>query len=48
VQAQYRVRALPTLFIVDRRGVIRHVHVGYAPGAEATLADEVEALLSEG
>ena len=48
VQASYRVLGLPTLFVVDRQGIIRHVHVGYAPGAEAALADEVEALLSEG
>lgn len=48
VQAAYRVTALPTLFVVDQQGVIRHVHVGYTPGAEAELIEEVELLLARG
>ena len=48
VQALYRVTALPTLFVVDQRGTIRHVHVGYTPGTETQLIEEVEALLAEG
>ncbi len=48
VQASYRVTGLPTLVVVDQEGIVRHVHVGYAPGAESVLVDEIEALLSEG
>ena len=47
VQALYRVDGLPTVIIVDRQGVIRFHHLGYAPGAEAALVDEIEALLAE-
>ena len=47
-QVGYRVTGLPTLFVVDRNGMIRYVHVGYAPGAESVLAEEVETLLAEG
>lgn len=48
VQAQYRVTGLPTLFIIDQAGTIRHVHVGYRPGAEQALVEQVEVLLGEG
>lgn len=48
VQTLYRVTALPTLFLVDRAGVIRFYQIGYAPGSEAALAAQVEALLAEG
>jgi thiol-disulfide isomerase/thioredoxin len=44
----YRVRAFPTLVILDQQGVVRDIHVGYTP----TLKDEVMAtigkLLAEG
>ena len=47
VQVNYRITGLPTLFVVDQEGVVRHVHVGYAPGAGSVLADQIEALLAE-
>ncbi|MEW6754862.1 MAG: TlpA disulfide reductase family protein [Candidatus Latescibacterota bacterium] len=47
VQAAYRVVALPTLFVLDRQGAIRYHHVGYAPGAEALVAETVARLLAE-
>ena len=47
-QVRYRVTGLPTLFVVDQSGVIRYQHVGYVPGSEAALAEEIEALLAEG
>ncbi|MBL7139375.1 MAG: TlpA family protein disulfide reductase [Planctomycetes bacterium] len=40
-------RRLPTLVLVDRRGVARHVFEGLAPGSEQTLAEEIETLLEE-
>ena len=36
---------LPTTLVVDRDGLIRHVHQGFGPGSAARLAAEVEALL---
>ena len=47
-QVRYRVAGLPTLFVVDQGGIIRFQHVGYSPGAEPVLAEEIEALLAEG
>lgn len=40
-------RRLPTLVLVDRRGVARGVFEGLLPGTEQTLAEEIEALLEE-
>jgi thiol-disulfide isomerase/thioredoxin len=42
-----RISRLPTTLLVDRRGVIRDVHLGFAPGDEVRLEDEVRRLLSE-
>jgi peroxiredoxin len=47
-QSAYRVLSLPTLFVVDAGGVIRYRHVGYAPGVERAVAEQVESLLGEG
>ncbi|WP_437338126.1 TlpA family protein disulfide reductase [Sorangium sp. So ce394] len=43
----YSPRRMPTAFIVDRRGVVRHVHAGYEDGEEEKIAREIEALLGE-
>ena len=41
------VERLPTTILVDRRGVVRHVHVGYDARVEEQVAAEVRALLAE-
>jgi len=41
----YKVRTFPTIFIVDREGSVRHVHVGTT--SMHTLRRELEALLAE-
>jgi thiol-disulfide isomerase/thioredoxin len=38
---------LPTTVLVDRRGVVRSVHLGFEPGAAAALEAEVTRLLAE-
>jgi len=43
VQSRYGVLRVPTLFLVDREGVVRWSHEGYAP--YSTLAQEVERLI---
>jgi thiol-disulfide isomerase/thioredoxin len=40
---EYDVSALPTLFVIDKRGVVRDVAVGYDEGRDA----QIEALLRE-
>lgn len=42
------VEAMPTSFLIDRTGVIRHVHVGFLGGKTATAyAEEIERLLKD-
>ena len=45
VAKSYDPPSMPTAFIVDKSGIVRFVHVGYRPGDEATLEEEVRSLL---
>ena len=45
--AAYGVAALPTLFVVDKRGVVREVAVGTDPGQDARLEALINTLLAE-
>ena len=44
---RYDVRIMPVTLIVDRRGVIRHVHQGWSEARAAKQRKEIEALLEE-
>ncbi len=46
VSRSYRLRALPSTFIVDRKGMIRDVIYG-GPLSEATLLSKIDRLLAE-
>lgn len=46
-QRAYGVRSLPTVFVIDKRGTIREVAVGFDPGREARLEALIQALLAE-
>ena len=41
----YKVRGIPTMYIVDSKGIIRKVHVGFAPGMEKGIEEEIKKLL---
>jgi thiol-disulfide isomerase/thioredoxin len=43
----YGVVSLPTLVVIDKRGVVRDVAVGYDSGGDARLETEVQSLLAE-
>jgi thiol-disulfide isomerase/thioredoxin len=43
----YGVSSLPTLVVVDKRGVVRDVSVGYDPGEDAQLEAMLRGLLAE-
>ena len=43
----YGVGALPTMFLVDKKGVIRDVYVGFDPGRHHEIERSVRALLAE-
>lgn len=43
----FGVAAMPTSFLVDRKGMIHSVHPGFRPDDAAPLRAEIEALLAE-
>lgn len=43
----YGVRAMPTMFLVDKKGLIREVVVGFDPSGHADLEKLIETLLAE-
>jgi peroxiredoxin len=45
VASRYDLPTMPTSFVIDRKGIVRHVHAGFTPGDENKVAREVEALL---
>lgn len=47
VSRAYHVTGIPSLFVIDRRGVVREVFVGYDPSQDAKLETLVQSLLAE-
>jgi peroxiredoxin len=45
VQSQFGVRWYPTSFVIDREGRIMYAHVGFEPGDEVALEQEIQSLL---
>jgi peroxiredoxin len=45
ISRRYNLDKMPTSFIVDRKGIVRFVHGGYADGEEDQIAREVDELL---
>ncbi|QIZ85782.1 TlpA family protein disulfide reductase [Bermanella marisrubri] len=45
VAAQYQLPGMPTSFIVDKRGRIKHVHVGFKPQDIDKIRQQVKSLL---
>jgi hypothetical protein len=45
ITGQWQVMAFPTIYLIDHKGVIRHVHVGN-PG-DAVLDREIDQLVKE-
>jgi peroxiredoxin len=44
----FGVKAMPSSYLIDRKGVIRHVHLGFRPGeARAEMRAWVDKLLAE-
>jgi RNA polymerase sigma-70 factor (ECF subfamily) len=42
---KYKVQAFPTLIVIDQEGVVRDVHLGYAPTLKEKVVRSVERLL---
>lgn len=45
VSERYEPPSMPTSFVLDRGGVVRHVHAGFRAGDESNLDAEVAALV---
>lgn len=43
----FEVKAMPSGYLIDRRGIIRRVHRGFTADTAAALEREIEALLKE-
>jgi len=43
----YLVEAYPTLFLIDKNGVIQRVHIGLIPDLEERLKEDMDALLAD-
>lgn len=43
----YDVQAMPSSFLIDRKGKVRHVHLGFRPGDRTELRNQITALLAE-
>ena len=47
VAAAYSPPTMPTSYVIDKNGIVRHVHDGYRPGDEVTLEKHVAELVKE-
>ena len=47
VPENYYVEAMPSSFLIDRKGIIRHIHEGFSRTDEADLKQKIEMLLAE-
>jgi cytochrome c biogenesis protein CcmG/thiol:disulfide interchange protein DsbE len=48
VAGRYRPARMPSSYVIDRNGVVRHVHGGFRASDAAVLEREVRALLAQG
>jgi thiol-disulfide isomerase/thioredoxin len=46
VGGTYGVEGIPTLVLIDKKGMVQAVHVGYSPDIKTTLPKELDALLA--
>lgn len=42
----YGADAIPMLVLIDKKGIVKSVHIGYSPGIKKTLQKELDALLA--
>ena len=43
----YGVEGIPQTVVIGKDGIVKEVHVGYSPGSEAKIKQEIEELLAE-
>ena len=47
IGGDYKVKGIPKTVIIDQKGVVRHVHVGFSSGMGERLKREIQNLLAE-
>ena len=47
IASAFKVGPIPHTLIIDKKGVIRHVHIGFSPDHEENMAAELDALIAE-
>jgi peroxiredoxin len=47
ISTKYKIHGWPTLVVIDRNGVVRHMHFGYTPTLRKDLAKTIRELLAE-
>jgi len=47
VMASYKIRSIPSFFVIDARGNISNKHVGYMPGLETQWDQDIKILLEK-
>jgi peroxiredoxin len=47
VSSRYKIRSMPTTFVIGKDGTIRHIHWGFGPEDEDRYETEVRVLLKE-
>ena len=45
VSSLFKVNGFPTSFLIDREGRVMYSHLGFEPGDEEHIAEEIESLL---
>jgi cytochrome c biogenesis protein CcmG/thiol:disulfide interchange protein DsbE len=45
IASKWQPKSMPTTFVVDRKGTVRFVHLGYHDGEEAEIEKEIKSLL---
>jgi len=45
VAQRYQISGMPTLFIIDKSGLVRFVHSGFRPGDEAQIQAAIDSLM---
>jgi peroxiredoxin len=47
IAERYGVKTMPSAYLIDRKGVVRHVHRGFKQDSAAALEEQIVALLEE-
>lgn len=47
VTSLFQVELFPTTLVIDKTGTVKYKHVGFRPGMEKQLAEEIKVLLNE-